>query len=163
MSHLHTLLNKPQIYTLLLEGDDKHPYYLYIGATENMSNRWSQHVQGHEAFQSGANDGWGTPNFTRCVHKPRMVLELQFVDDPGRAEIDTFLKWFHVLGCSMEQVRGADWCRPELLTWETSKMIRGRPRPSLRQAYDAWLERGMHDKVDAVHKSTLLALPRLYI
>ena len=73
MSHLHTLLNKPQIYTLLLEGDDKHPYYLYIGATENMSNRWSQHVQGHEAFQSGANDGWGTPNFTRCVHKPRKL------------------------------------------------------------------------------------------
>ena len=74
MSHLHTLLNKPQIYTLLLEGDDKHPYYLYIGATENMSNRWSQHVQGHEAFQDHPAGSCRSQNFR--LQKPRWAPPL---------------------------------------------------------------------------------------
>ena len=30
MAHLHTLTIRPQIYVDLLEGDDKHPYYIYI-------------------------------------------------------------------------------------------------------------------------------------
>ncbi len=31
MAHLHTLHIRPQIYVDLLEGDDKHPFYLYVG------------------------------------------------------------------------------------------------------------------------------------
>ena len=65
MAHLHALHIQPQIYCDLLEGDDNHPYYLYIGATEDYPRRFTQKRQGYDAWHSGNNDGWSTPDFTR--------------------------------------------------------------------------------------------------
>ena len=48
MAHLHALHIQPQIYCDLLEGDDNHPYYLYIGATEDYPRRFTQKRQGYE-------------------------------------------------------------------------------------------------------------------
>ena len=41
MAHLHVLQVQPQIYCDLLEGDDNHPYYLYVGATEDYPRRFT--------------------------------------------------------------------------------------------------------------------------
>ena len=58
MAHLHALQIQPQIYCDLLEGDDNHPYYLYIGATEDYPRRFTQKRQGYDAWHAGNNDGW---------------------------------------------------------------------------------------------------------
>ena len=67
---------QPQIYCDLLEGDDSHPYYLYIGATEDYPRRFTQKRQGYDAWHSGNNDGWSTPEFTRKHHRVKCPLEL---------------------------------------------------------------------------------------
>ena len=67
------------------------------------------------------------------------------------------MKWFHVLDCNMEQVRGADWCRPVTLQWSDSRFYGRKGRGStLRAAYDAWVEEGAAAAVDA-HKQAFLA------
>ena len=136
MAHLHTLTIRPQIYVDLLEGDDKHPYYIYVGATEDYPKRYTQKVQSYDAYHSGDNDGWSTPEFCRKLHKVRKCVSLQFVDGGracAQAEMNTFMKLFHIHDCDMDRVRGADWCRPEL-SWESCKWH----GPTLRQAYDEW-------------------------
>ena len=80
MAHLHQLNIRPQIYTDLLEGDQSNPYYLYIGASEDSIRRFTQHQQAYDAFKSGDNDGWSTPDFTRKHHRAMKTLQLQFVD-----------------------------------------------------------------------------------
>eukprot|EP01047_Picozoa_sp_COSAG01_P010580 COSAG01_NODE_451_length_16883_cov_55.881733_8_plen_124_part_00 len=72
MSHLHDLLIKPQIYVDLLEGDTESPYYLYVGATEDYIRRYTQKIQGYDAYHSGDNNGWCTPLF--CRHQTRTEL-----------------------------------------------------------------------------------------
>jgi len=159
MSHLHALCLKPQIYTLLCEGDDHHAYYLYVGATEDVSKRWTQHIMAHEACKTGRNDGWCTPAFTRTHHRPLAVLELQFVDDCATAERDTFLRWYHLLGQSKTQVRGADWCGADRALLPTDARRNG---PTLQFAYDSWLHRGQAARLEG-REAGFLALPRLHL
>jgi hypothetical protein len=160
MAHLHTLHIRPQVYVDLLEGDDKHPYYLYVGATEDYVRRYHQKIQSFDDFTAGDNDGWSTPDFCRKNHRVKATLSLTFVDGGktcAAAERDTFMKWFHVLDCNMEQVRGADWCRPVTLQWSDSRFYGRKGRGStLRAAYDAWVEEGAAAAVDA-HKQAFLA------
>jgi hypothetical protein len=142
MAHLHTLHIKPQIYVDLLEGDEKHPYYLYIGATEDYIRRYHQKIQSYDDYHSGNNDGWSTPEFCRKHHKVIKTLELSFVDG-GRtcAEMErhTFMKYFHLLDCNMDVVRGADWCRSKQLEWTDCKFIgRHMKGPPLRDYYSQW-------------------------
>jgi hypothetical protein len=159
MAHLHTLTIQAQIYTLLCEGDETHPFYIYVGATECISKRWAQHVMGYAAYHSGNNDGWSTPKFTRIYHRPLAVLELQFVNDCATAERDTFLKWYHLLGQSKTQVRGADWCNADRPLLPTDAKRHG---PTLQFAYDSWLHRGKAAELDGKEEA-FLALPQLYI
>ena len=63
MAHLHVLQIQPQIYCDLLEGDASHPYYLYIGATEDYPRRFTQKRQGYDAWHAGNN----TLPFALCV------------------------------------------------------------------------------------------------
>lgn len=139
MAHLHTLHIDPQIYVDLLEGDDQHPYYLYIGATEDYPRRYAQKKQGYDAYHGGHNDGWSTPEFTRKLHRVKGTVSLQFVQ-PGQAcaaaEVDTFLQWFHLHDCNMDIVRGADWCKCNPLRWTDQK----RGGPTLKQAYDRFVQ-----------------------
>ena len=151
MAHLHMLTIRPQIYTDLLEGDEKHPYYLYVGASEDCLRRFTQHQLGYDAFHSGDNDGWSTPDFTRKHHRVRKTLEINFVDG-GKAcsslETDTFMKYFHLHGCDLNIVRGADWCRP-VLTWDDRKCYgRNRYGPTLKEAYDKWVTSGRPTEVN---------------
>jgi predicted GIY-YIG superfamily endonuclease len=153
MSHLHTLQIRPQIYTDLLQGDKHRPYYLYVGASEDSVRRFTQHQLAYDAYHSAAgNDGWSTPDFTRKHHRVRMTVQLQFTDggqDCAAQELDTFMQWFHLHDCSLEVVRGADWCRP-VLSWGDRKCYgRGRYGPTLRQAYDDWVASGRAAQVDS--------------
>jgi hypothetical protein len=159
MSHLHTLVMKPQIYTLLLEGDQHHPYYIYVGATEDVAKRWTQHVMGFAAYESGNNDGWSTPKVTRIYHRPLAVLEVQFVENCAQAERDTFFKWYHLLGQSKTQVRGADWCNADRPLQPTDAKRHG---PTLQFAYDQWLHKGGASKLEG-REDTYLSLPSLYL
>ena len=98
MAHLHQLNIRPQIYTDLLEGDQQNPYYLYVGASEDSIRRFTQHQQAYDAFHSGDNDGWSTPDFTRKHHRAMKTIQLQFVDGGqccAAQELDTFMQWFH--------------------------------------------------------------------
>ena len=158
MAHLHQLNIRPQIYTDLLQGDDKHPYYLYVGASEDAIRRFTQHQQAYDQFQTGNNDGWSTPDFTRKMHKAMKTIELQFVDG-GKAcsslEMDTFMKYFHLHDCNLDIVRGADWCRP-VITWNDKKCYgRNKFGPTLKQAYDKWVASGRAAEVD-MHKDSYL-------
>eukprot|EP01049_Picozoa_sp_SAG25_P008342 SAG25_NODE_741_length_5606_cov_2.118576_4_plen_160_part_00 len=159
MAHLHTLRIKPQIYTMLCEGDESHPFYIYVGATEDVSKRWSQHVMAYAAYHSGDNDGWSTPKFTRIHHRPLAIIELQFVDDCAIAERDTFLKWYHLLGQSKTQVRGSDWCNADRALLPTDAKRHG---PTLQFAYDSWLHRGKATALEG-KEDAFLALARLYV
>ena len=158
MAHLHTLHIRPQIYTDILQGDDEYENYLYIGASEDAVRRFAQHQQAYDAFASGDNDGWSTPDFTRKCHRVRKTLELQFVDGGttcAALELHTFMKWFHVHDCDMARVRGADWCKPEI-SWDSRKCYdRNRYGPTLRQAYDKWVASGRAEEVDR-HKDIYL-------
>jgi len=158
MAHLHTLQIRPQIYTDILQGDGKHPYYLYIGASEDSVRRFTQHQQAYDAFASGENDGWSTPDFTRKCHRVRKTLDLQFVDGGttcAAAELDTFMKWFHVHDCDLSRVRGADWCKP-VISWDDRKCYgRNRFGPALQQAYARWAASGRAEQVDR-HKDIYL-------
>jgi hypothetical protein len=150
-SGLHSLQIKPQIYVDLLEGDDQSPYYLYIGATEDYPRRYTQKIQGYEAFKSGFNDGWCTPEFTRKLHKVKKTLDLMFVEGGkacGVAERDVFFTWFHLLDQSMDLVRGADWCGAKKLQWTDRKRFGGSYGPTLRQAYQEWVASGRAADVD---------------
>eukprot|EP01047_Picozoa_sp_COSAG01_P001656 COSAG01_NODE_39_length_33243_cov_28.298558_2_plen_142_part_00 len=112
MSHLHTLMIKPQIYVDLLEGDTESPYYIYIGATEDYIRRYTQKIQGYDAYHSGDNDDWCTPLFCRQLHRVKQTLHVSFVNGGkacGDAERDTLLTYFH--DCNLDVIRGADWCR----------------------------------------------------
>eukprot|EP01047_Picozoa_sp_COSAG01_P077085 COSAG01_NODE_13757_length_1539_cov_47.179861_2_plen_167_part_00 len=159
MAHLHVLQIRPQIYTDLLDGNDNHPYHLYVGASEDSVRRFTQHQQGYDAYHSPTgNDSWSTPDFTRKHHRVRKTLQLQFVDG-GQAcaalELDTFMQWFHVHECDLDIVRGADWCRP-VLSWNDRKCYgRGKYGPTLREAYDSWVASGRAEEVDR-HKDHFL-------
>ena len=159
MAHLHVLQIQPQIYCDLLEGDDNHPYYLYIGATEDYPRRFTQKRQGYDAWHAGNNDGWSTPEFTRKHHRVKCPLSVEFVDG-GKAcatgELDTFMKWFHLHDCNMDIVRGGDWCKSNPLRW-TDRKVCGRSMygPTLREAYDRWVASGRAAEVDA-HKQAYL-------
>ena len=150
MSHLHQLNVRPQVYTDLLAGDTKHPYYVYVGASEDSVRRFTQHQQAYEQFQTGHNDGWSTPDFTRKLHRAMKTLQLQFVDGGqccAAQELDTFMQWFHIHNCSLEIVRGSDWCRPEI-AWDDRKRYGNRFGPTLKEAYDAWVASGRAAEVD---------------
>ena len=154
MAHLHSLQISPQVYVDLLEGDDTHPYFLYVGATEDYVRRFTQKRQGFDAYQSGDNDGWCTPEFTRKHHRVVGTVSLAFVEGGqacAQAELDAFLMWFHLHDCDMRIVRGCDWCRPELLKWTDRK----RYGPTLKEAYDKWVQSGRAAEVDA-HKEVYL-------
>ena len=151
MAHLHQLNIRPQIYTDLLEGNQSNPYYLYVGASEDSIRRFTQHQQAYDAFKSGNNDGWSTPDFTRKHHRAMKTLQLQFVDG-GQAcsslETDTFMQWFHIHDCNLEIVRGADWCRP-IITWDDRKCYgRNKFGPTLKEAYGKWVTSGRAAQVD---------------
>jgi hypothetical protein len=152
MSHLHDLLIKPQIYCDLLEGDDKRPYYLYVGATEDYIRRYTQKIQGYDAYHSGDNDGWCTPLFCRQLHKVKQTLHVAFVNggkECGDAERDTFLAYFHVHDCNLHVIRGADWCGIKPLQWTDRKCFgKGRYGPTLREAYDKFVDSGKAAAVD---------------
>ena len=158
MAHLHVLSIRPQIYTDLLQGDDKHPYYLYIGASEDSVRRFTQHQQGYDAFHSDDNDGWSTPDFTRKHHKAMKTIQLQFVDGGqscAAQELDSFMQWFHVHDCNLDIVRGGDWCRP-VISWNDRKCYgRNKFGPTLRKAYDDWIASGRAAEVD-MHKDSYL-------
>ena len=161
MAHLHVLHIQPQIYTELLEGDDDHPYYIYVGATEDFSRRHTQHKQAYDAFHSTTgNDGWCTPDFTRKHHRVKRTLQLQFVEG-GQAcaalERDSFMQWFHLHDCDMSIVRGDDWCKADRpLQWTDKKSYRRNTfGPTLRVAYDRWVASGRAAEVDQ-HKDGLL-------
>eukprot|EP01047_Picozoa_sp_COSAG01_P032392 COSAG01_NODE_2339_length_7871_cov_114.127123_6_plen_166_part_00 len=152
MSHLHVLHIYPQIYVDLLHGDTQSPFYLYVGATEDYVRRYSQKVQGYDAYHSGDNDGWCTPEFCRKLHKVRRTLDLTYVDGGracGDAERDTFLTWFHLLDCNMDLVRGADWCSAKKLQWTDRKRYGSSYGPTLRQAYDDWVASGRAAQIDS--------------
>ena len=163
MAHLHTLHIRPQIYVDLLEGDDKHPYYLYVGATEDYVRRYHLKIQSYDDFHTGDNDGWSTPDFCRKNHKVIATISLEFVDGGktcAAAEQNTFMKWFHLHDCNMEIVRGADWCKPGVLQWSDRKRVgRNGFGATLRDAYDAWSGSDQKIEVDR-HKETYLAYVR---
>ena len=107
MAHLHQLNIRPQIYTDLLEGNQSNPYYLYVGASEDSIRRFTQHQQAYDAFHSGDNDGWSTPDFTRKHHRAMKTLQLQFVDGGqccAAQELDTFMQWFHIHDCNQDRI-----------------------------------------------------------
>ena len=142
MAHLHILHIKPQIYVDLLAGDEKHPYYLYIGATEDYVRRYHQKIQSYDDYHSGNNDGWSTPDFCRKNHRVIKTLELLFVDG-GKAcadlERSTFMKYFHLHDCNLDIVRGADYCKAKTLEWNDCKFYGRHMRgPTLRDAYTQW-------------------------
>ena len=151
MAHLHQLNIRPQIYTDLLEGDQQNLYYLYVGASEDSIRRFTQHQQAYDAFKSGDNDGWSTPDFTRKHHRAMKTLQLQFVDGGqccAAQELDTFMQWFHIHDCNLEIVRGADWCRP-IITWDDRKCYgRNKFGPTLKEAYGKWVASGRAAQVD---------------
>jgi hypothetical protein len=159
MAHLHTLHIRPQIYVDLLEGDEKHSFYLYVGATEDYVRRYHQKIQSFDDFAAGNNDGWSTPDFCRKHHRVKATLVLTFVEGGkacAAAEQSTFMQWFHALDCNMEQVRGADWCKPGALQWDDCRYYgRNRRGPTLRAAYDAWVEEGNAAAVDAKKEKLL--------
>jgi hypothetical protein len=159
MSHLHTLHIHPQIYCDILEGDSNNPYYLYIGATEDYPRRFTQKRLGYDAYKNGNNDGWSTPDFTRKHHRVKCPLSVEFVEGGqacANSELDTFMKWFHLHGCNMNIVRGADWCKANPLRWTDHKFcgrnVRG---PTLRDAYDKWVASGRAAEID-VHKDAYI-------
>ena len=91
---------------------------LYVGASEDAVRRFTQHQQAYDQFQTGNNDGWSTPDFTRKHHRAVKTIQLQFVDGGqccATQELDTFMQWFHVNDCNLEIVRGGDWCRPVII------------------------------------------------
>ena len=158
MSHLHQLNVRPQIYTDLLQGDLKHMYYLYVGASEDAVRRFTQHQQAYDQFQTGHNDGWSTPDWTRKHHKAIKTIELKFVDGGqscAAQELDSFMQWFHVHDCNLDIVRGGDWCRP-VISWNDRKCYgRNKFGPTLRKAYDDWIASGRAAEVD-MHKDSYL-------
>jgi hypothetical protein len=166
MSHLHDLLIKPQIYCDLLEGDDKRPYYLYVGATEDYIRRYTQKIQGYDAYHSGDNDGWCTPLFCRQLHKVKQTLHVSFVNggkECGDAERDTFLAYFHVHDCNLHVIRGADWCGIKPLQWTDRKCFgKGRYGPTLREAYDKFVASGKAADVDK-HREAYLAWINVHV
>jgi len=151
MAHLHQLNIRPQIYTDLLEGDQQNSYYLYVGASEDSIRRFTQHQQAYDAFHSGDNDGWSTPDFTRKHHRAMKTIQLQFVDGGqccAAQELDTFMKWFYLHDCNLEIVRGADWCRP-IISWEDRKCCgRNKFGTTLRTAYNTWVASGRAVEID---------------
>ena len=160
MAHLHTLSIDPHIYVDRLEGDSEHEYYLYVGASEDYPRRFAQKKQGYDAFHSGHNDGWSTPLFMREHHRVCGTVSLQFVDGGktcAAAEQDTFLQWFHIHDCDMNIVRGSDWCKPGTLKWSDRRSGggRGMPGPTLREAYDRFVQSGKAAALDE-HKEHYL-------
>jgi hypothetical protein len=68
-------------------------------------------------------------------------------------------KWYHLLGQSKTQVRGADWCNADRPLQLTDVKRDG---PTLLFAYDQWLHKGGASKLEG-KEDTYLALPSLHL
>ena len=88
----------PVVYVLELEGDEKYPFYLYVGASLHFNARIAQHV-------SGLGAKWPK------VHKFVKIREVILVQEGSALDVEnaTTLKMIQEYG--PERVRGGNYVR----------------------------------------------------
>ena len=65
------------------------------------------------------------------------------------------MQWFHIHDCDMNIVRGSDWCKSTPLQWADRKCYgRNHVGPTLREAYDLFVESGKAAALDEHRRNT---------